>query len=102
MVTLIVLGTIFLAVYDAVVIAAFVVSLFKNIMGETPRSRLFQLLGGIGSFILYGYWALYKTASFWGSTEDVSPFGMIVPLAIPLVLLAFNYISGGNNRNNNT
>lgn len=91
-----------LALFDSAVIAAFVVGLFKVFMGETPRSRLFQLLGGIGAFILYSCLTLSKIAEFCESTGDFSPVGMIVSLAIPLILLAINYITGGNDGNNNT
>ena len=96
MVTLLVLGTFLLAIFDALIIAAFVVSLIKKLFGETPLSRLFRMLGRIGSCVLYGYWAIYKTAEYWASTGDFSPVGMIVALALPIVLIAAIYIMNGS------
>ena len=105
--TLIALFTLGLAIFDAFAVAAFVVNLIKLFGGDTPSSRLFRVLGGIASCGLYGYWAIYKTAEFWSSTEDISPMGMIIPLAIPLVLIFIQYVmngsgnSGNNNNDNN-
>ena len=100
MVTLFVLFTFGLAIFGAVVAAVFVVNLIKLIFGETPLSRLLKVLGGIASCGLYGYWAVYKTAEFWSSTEDISPVGMIVPLAIPLALILILYVANGGNGGN--
>lgn len=99
--TIIALFTFGLAIFDAFAVAAFVVNLIKLFGGDTPQSRFFKVLGGIISCGLYGYWAIYKTAEFWASTEDISPMGMIIPLAIPLVLIFIQYVMNGSGNNGN-
>ena len=99
--TIIALFTFGLAIFDAFAVATFVVTLIKQLGGDTPSSRLFRVLGGIASCGLYGYWAIYKTAEFWSSTEDISPMGMIIPLAIPLVLIFIQYVMNGSGDNGN-
>lgn len=101
MITLLVLVTFLLALFDAVIAAVFVVNLIKQFLGETPLSRLLRLLGGIASCVLYGYFAIYKTAEFWASTDNISPMGMIIPLALPLLLIAVIYIMKGNSNDTN-
>lgn len=102
MITLLVLGTFLLAIFDAVIIAAFVVNVVKGFLGETPLSRLLRLLGGIISCGLYGYWAIYKTAQFWASTDNISPIGMIIPLVLPLILISHLYVVNGGGSENNS
>ncbi len=99
MIILLVLGTFLLSLFDAVIIASFVVNIVKIIFGETPLSRLLRLVGGISSCGLYGYWAIYKTAEFWASTDDINPIGMIIPLVLPLLLIAVIYIIRGSGTN---
>ena len=101
MITLLVLVTFLLALFDAVIAAVFVVNLIKQFLGETPLSRLLRLVGGISSCVLYGYFAIYKTAEFWASTDNISPMGMIIPLALPLLLIAVIYIMKGNSNDTN-
>ena len=48
--------------------------------------------GTIASCGLYGYWAIYKTAEFWYSTDNISPLGMIIPLALPVLLIIVVWI----------
>lgn len=99
MVTLLVLGTFLLAIFDVVIVSAFVVTVVKQFLGETPLSRLLRLLGGAASCGLYGYWSVYKTAEFWTSTDNISPVGMIIPLSLPLLFIAVIYIVEGNGDN---
>lgn len=101
MVSLLVIGLFLLAVFDAGIVAMFVTNLIQKILGETPLSRLSKLIGGIASFGFYGYWAIYKTAEFWSSTtsDNISPIGMIIVLALPLVLIAILYVINGNSSN---
>lgn len=99
MITLLVLGTFLLAIFDALIVAAFVINLIKSILGDTPISRLLRLLFGIASCGLYGYWAIYKTAEFWASTDNVSPIGMIIPLGLPVLLIIVVWIMKGNGNN---
>ena len=99
MVTLLVLGTFLLALFDALIIAAFVVNFIKEFLGETPISRLLRILCGIVSCGLYGYWAIYKTAEFWASIDNISPLGMIIPLLLPLLLIVIIYIMKGDGNN---
>lgn len=99
MVTLLVLGTFLLAIFDALIVASFIVNSIKELLGDTPISRLLRLLFGIASCGLYGYWAIYKTAEFWASTDNIGPLGMIIPLSLPLILMAVIYIAKGNGDN---
>ena len=101
MIILLALGTFLLALFDTALVAFFVVNIIKMLFGENPLSRLLRLLGGVVSFGLYGYWVIYKTAEFWSSTEDISAWGMIIPLALPLVLIAVFYIMNGSGNDNN-
>lgn len=101
MIELFVIGLFLLAIFDAVIVAMFVVTLVKNLLGETPLSRLLRLFGAIASCGLYGYWAIYKTAEFWASTDNISPIGMIIPLALPVILVAVIYVMKGNSGNSN-
>lgn len=94
--TLFVLGTFLLALFDAVIIAALVVNTIKELWGDTPLSRSLRLLLGIASCGLYGYWAIDKTAEFWASTDNISPIGMVIPLGLPLLVIAVIYIMKGN------
>ena len=99
MVTLLVLGTFLLAIFDALIVAYLVVNTVKGVLGDTPISRLLRLLLGIVSCGLYGYWAIYKTAEFWASTDDISPLGMIVPLGLPVLIIVVAWIMNGNGNN---
>ena len=99
MVTVLVLGSFLLALFDAVIIAAFVVNTIKEFLGDTPLSRLLRLLFGIAPCGLYGYWAIYKTAEFWASTDNISPLGMIIPLALPVLLIIVVWIMKGKGNN---
>ena len=99
MVTLLVLGTFLLAIFDALIVASFVVNSTKELLGDTPISRLLRLLFGVASCGLYGYFAIYKTSEFWASTDNISPFGMIVLLALPVLLIIVVWIMKGNRNN---
>ncbi len=99
MIILLVIGSFLLAVFNAGIISAFIVNIINTILGDTPISRLFKLICGILSFCLYGYWEVYKIAEFWASTEDISAIGMIIPLLIPLLIVAIMYIMNGTKNN---